>query len=333
PTGLDQRLVQEIRGAGLEPVGRLNNALGAQPDSIRWALGRAKQMGVTTVIFAGEEVLGFKGLIPETAGAFRDLRLLYGSVELGKQRGDELLTKLLADQHVRVHSISSAEMPRLTPQEAVERYVRAAAERNIRLEYVRLPGSVSDHTFDDSIGYVDRLSDGIAKAGFGLASPVPFGRVLPEGFAGRLPRALIALGVGAGAVMLLAGLIPIGRGRQALLTVIAAALCAGLVLSGIGLGLQLVALLAAVVFPTLAFVLFPQPVGAFAEHTHASVRERTEAVIPAVYEFLAISLVTFIGALMVAGLLSELEFMVKIRSFAGIKVATVIPLLVVGWMY
>jgi hypothetical protein len=109
--------------------------------------------------------------------------------------------------------------------------------------------------------------------------------------------------------------------------------CALLVLSGKSIGLQLVALLAAVVFPALGFILFPQPLGAFEDHTHAVVRNRSQAIIPAAAEFAALSVVTLAGALMVAGLLSELPFMIKTSSFAGIKAATVVPLLLVGFVY
>ncbi len=331
--GLNPRAVERINALDLDPVGRIYSALGADPESIRWKLKRLWDRGIDTVIFAGEEVLGFNKLINQTAAAFREFNLLYGSIEFGKQRGDAGLSTQLEDRLVRVHSISPAEMARLMPHEAIERYVRAAAERNIRLNYVRLPVTAGPNTFQSAVQYVDRLSNETARSGFGLASPLPFSRVWPTDVPGRLPAALIALGVGAGAVMLMAGVVPLTGGLQAAFGLVVALACAALALSGVTLGLQLVALLAAVVFPTLGFVLFPQPVGAFEEHEHAAVRDRSEAIVPAVGEFAMISLVTLIGALMVAGLLSELPFLVKTKGFIGIKAATVLPILLVGWIY
>lgn len=333
PTGLDLPSVNQIRNAGLTPVARLLNPLGLSSESLRWELGRVKELGITTLVFAGDEVMGFSGLVHDTAQTIRDLGLLYGSVEFGKQRGDQGMSELLKDRLVRVHSISSGEMARLTPKEAVERYVRAAAERNIRLLYVRLPETVTSDTFRDNVEYVHRLAQDTVKAGFGLSEPSTFGRVWPDSLQGRLPVAAIGLGVGAAALLLLAGIVPVSRSLQALLTLGAGIVCALLVLSGKNIGLQLVALLAAVVFPALGFILFPQPLGAFEDHTHAVVRNRSQAIIPAVVEFAAISAVTLIGALMVAGLLSELPFMLKTSSFAGIKAATVLPLLLVGFVY
>jgi len=333
PTGLDPNALQRIRDAGLEPIGRLQTPAGLTRESLRWVLLGVKDQGVNTLIFAGDEVLGFSGLVKDTAAEMRGLGLLYGSVEFGKQRGDQGLSELLRDRLIRVHSISSAEMARLTPKEAIERYVRAAAERNIRLSYVRFPETVTANTFQDSVDYVRQLARDTARAGFGLRSPSTFDRVHPDSLVGRLPVAVIALGVGAGALLLLAGMVPVRRPTQAVLSLAAALVCALLVLSGKNIALQLVALLAAVVFPTLAFVLFPQPIGAFEDHAHALVRNRRLAVVPALGEFAAISAVTLVGAVMVAGLLSELPFMIKTAGFAGIKAATVVPLLLVSLVY
>ncbi|HTE20486.1 MAG TPA: DUF5693 family protein, partial [Armatimonadota bacterium] len=333
PVGLDPEEVEAVRAAGLTPVARINNPLSLKPDTLRWLLGRVKEQGIGTVIFAGEEVLGYRGLIPQTAEAFRELGLLYGSVEFGKQRGDEQLSARLQDRLVRVHSITSAEMARLPVTEAVERYVRAAMERNIRLNYIRLPVAVTEQTFDDALEYVEDVATTTAAAGFGLASPVPLGEVWPDPMLERAARALIGLGIGAAAALLLAGLVPLSRRAQAGLVLASGLLCALLAFSGVSIGLQMVALLAAVVFPTLAFVLFPQPVAAFQDPVHPLVRKPENALAPAVAQFAAISLVTLAGAVMLAALLSELAYMVKIESFAGIKLATVAPLGLVGIIY
>lgn len=334
PIGIDPVEVAEVKAAGLEPVGRINNPLALTPTSLRWVLERLKRQGIRTVVFAGEEVLGYRKLIKETARVFRELDLVYGSVEFGKQRGDEGLSRELLDKLVRVHSISQAEMARLPDSEAIERYVRAAVERNIRVNYVRLPGNPTGRTFEDSVEYVHDLSRDLAKAGFGISDKiVPFGYVWPSEMVGRLGRACIALGVGAGAVLLLALLVPLRPRGQAVLALVAAGFCAVLVLTGKTLFLQLVALLAAVTFPSLAFLLIPQPVGAFEDHEYVAARNRRQAVVPAVAEFATISAITLVGTAMVAGLLSELSFMVKVDSFAGIKAATVVPLFIVSLAY
>ncbi len=333
PTGLDADALEAARAAGLEPIGRLSNSVGLTEESLRWSLKRAKDAGVRIVIFTGEEVLGFAKLIPQAAAAFREFDLIYGSVEFGKQRGDEKMSTLLLDRMVRVHSIAAAEMPRLTTKEAVERYVRAGVERNIRLCYVRLPGTVTSNTFGDNVTYVADLKRGMQKEALGVRLTDPFPRVWPEGGMGRWVFALIGLAVGGGAALLLAGVVPIAKPKQAVLALMFGVGAAGMIAGGWEKGPELAALAAAVIFPTLAFLLFPQPVGAFEEHKHAAVRERSQAVVPAVAEFAAISVVTLVGALLVAGLLSELPYLMKVRGFIGIKIATIVPIFLVGAVY
>jgi hypothetical protein len=330
PVGLDETLLRQVREAGLEPVGRIQNPLGLTEESLRWSLRRLREAGVRVVIFAGEEVLGYRGLVEKTAAAMRELGLHYGSVEFGKQRGDDGLSRLMADQLVRVHSISAAEMPRLTPQEAIERYVRAMVERNIRLDYVRLPGTVTTHTLDDSVEYVKKLSKQIAAAGFVSGTPHGFSPVWPDPQAGRIAVAAMALGVGGAAALLLAALVPLPHPAQSRLGLLLGLGCAAVALTPLSISLSLVALLAAIVFPTLGFVLAALPVGAFVEERDAPRKSGLGGV---VVQFLLISAITLVGAVMVAGLLSELPYMIKIRSFAGIKAATVVPLLMIGWIY
>lgn len=333
PVGIDPLTAGEVRAAGLEPIARVYNPPGLTAPSLQWKLWRAKQLGATTFIFAGDEVLGFRGLIEETARLFEDMGLLYGTIELGKQRGDAGLSARLEERLVRVHSISPAEMARITPEDAIERYVRAAVERNIRLNYVRLPDAVTKQTFADSVDYVQRLSRQTVRAGFGLGAPIPFTQVWESAGLRALFGGLIGLGIAAGAALLLAGVFVLSRTQQAVAAALLGLGGAALGAAPVHLGPELMALTGAIVFPTLAFVLFPQPLGAFEEHEHAAVRERTEAVVPAVAEFAAISLVTLVGALMVAAQLSELSYLVKTEQFVGIKAATALPLLLVGAIY
>lgn len=337
PTGLDEAAVQQCVRAGLEPVGRINNPLGLTADSLTWDLTRVRRLGIRTVVFAGEEVLGFKGLIPQTADAIRGLGMLYGSVEMGKQRGDEELSRLLEERLVRVHSISSAEMPRLTPKEAIERYVRAAAERNIRLDYVRLPGIVGANTYADSVAYVRSLSETLDRAKFGLVKQgvgaQPFEHVWSNVWVGRLLSGFIGLGAGAGLALLIAGMLPLPRGRQAVVGGVLAVLCGVLAFTGSPKALQVVTLVVAVVFPTLGFILFPQPIGAFAEVARGGARHPRAALSGALVEFACISIVTLCGGFMIGALLAKLPFMIKTESFAGIKAATVLPLALVGMFY
>ena len=135
--------METVKRNGLLVAPRLVNFTGVTADNIGWELAQTKQQcsgaqGIGPVIFAGSSVLGNRGLIKATADALASDELTYGSVELGKTFGDEDLSRMAAARTVRVHSIGTDEMGNMDEPTAVERFVRAAKERNIRVCYVRL---------------------------------------------------------------------------------------------------------------------------------------------------------------------------------------------------
>jgi Family of unknown function (DUF5693) len=330
PIGLDPAETGAVRAVGLDLVGRVYNFLGATPPSIGWALGEARAQGVRTVIFAGEDVLGFQRRLGDTAAALAAGDMFYGQVEFGKQRGDEALAQRVQDRLIRVHSIAAGETGRLEEDEAIERYSRAVGERNIRLCYVRLMGTVSEDTYRDSWDYVRKIKEEVKGSGFVLGPAHPLDEVDGPTLARRLADALIGAGIGAAALLLLASLFPISDRRQLVLTLLFAALGAGALAAGGHKGRQLAALGAALVFPTLAFVWVPQPVGAFAGERR---RWPRAPVAQALRQFAVMSAISGLGALFVAATLSQRAYMLKVESFAGIKAAHVLPLLGVAAFY
>jgi hypothetical protein len=160
--GLDPAVVAQVRGAGLQVVGRVSNWDGVTPESISWTLGQLRGQGVGTVIFSGDEVLGYKGYVaddPEKPGrdstesALRRLGLFYGTVEFVKQKGDPLLTRAAVDpgrprahdfrrrdgdgQHLRERPALSARGARAQHPPAVRAPVSPGAGRPERERRVR----------------------------------------------------------------------------------------------------------------------------------------------------------------------------------------------------
>ncbi|MBM3457740.1 MAG: hypothetical protein FJX77_04315 [Armatimonadetes bacterium] len=331
--GLDGEQVREVQAAGLSVVGRLSNYPGLTEAVLTAVLEDVRRQNIRVLIFNGEEVLGFRSLLRPAAAQVQAKELLYGSIEFGKQRGDESLTLALTEHLVRVHSISPAEMARMTPGEATERYVRAAEERNLRLHYVRLPVGAQREPLLESLGYLRRLGAELRAGGFVLGDPHPFRPVWTSSGAARGAAAGVALGVGAGAALLVAVLIPLSSVAQLGLGAGLAAAGAFAAAASIPLLTQGLALVAAVVFPTLALTLTPLPIGAYENHPYVPPVPRDGRLVSVVGEFALRCLVTLIGALLVAALLSELPYLVKARSFQGVKLATVAPLGLTALLY
>ena len=214
PIGLDSAAVQAVRQNGLLVAPRLVNFTGVTDANIRWELAQtrrqcASKIGLGPVIFAGSSVLGNRGLIGTTADAFVKDGLTYGSVELGKTLGDDDLSRLADARTVRVHSIGVDEMGTMDEPTAVERFVRAAKERNIRVCYVRLftfgltKNADVLHANTQFVGdIVKQMREARLTVGEGPAHPytdAEGGDPKP----GLILRLLMGLGVAGGALLLL----------------------------------------------------------------------------------------------------------------------------------
>lgn len=267
------------------------------------------------VIFSGDEVLGFRALLSRTAEEMRRQGMLYGSVEFGKQKGDERLTRLLLDRVVRVHSVPVAEMSTLSPGELLERYTRAVRERNIRLCYVRLPSSLEEQPLQGAARFITQLRASLQEAGYRIGEPHPF----------TDPKVPVWIWWITGGSALVAGVLVLERlfalRHSAWLALGAFALGLALAYAGGETGRKACALAAAVAFPSLGFVL-----------TNV-LRSARSPVLYALGVFAGVTLFSLAGGLHVVALLASLPFMVKANQFAGIKLAHLLPVLAVGWAY
>ncbi len=325
--GLDPDTIALARGAGLGIVGRVSNWGGVTPDGLVWVLGELKTQGASTVLFSGDELLGYKGYLipdgktpgpPTTADVLRNLDLYYGAIEFGKQKGDPELARAAPDRVVRVHTIPGSEMATATIPASVQRFSLAARERNIRLLFVRLfldePDPITVNT--EYVGKIARelergnLETGIAHGYDTLG-------------VGRLSRLLMGLAIGAGLVLLadavtgcLAGGIGVGGGTLVWL-------CAGAVVAlaalASGIGVKLAALAAFLVFSSLGML--------------ASDLLDKDTPFKAWGRFLFASVVTAFGAVLVVGLLADRVFLVKADAFIGIKASLAVPVLLAALVY
>ncbi len=332
PTGLDTEALTSVRAARLQVAARVWNPPTISQSSIRFIVGKLTDTQVDAVIFAGEEVLGFRELLPAASDALLASGLRYGSVEFGKQRGDDRMARAMGSRMLRVHSISPGEMARLSPAEAVERYARAASERNIRLFYIRFPAGAFVDGTRGAGRFVSSVGQATVRYGFGLAAAHELKPTWDPGPL-RLARGCMGLGAGAAVALLLILLIPIPTHRHGVLGVGFGLLFSAAAASGVGIGIEATALTAAVVFPSLGPLLLPQPVGAFDRHEKLAARDRSAGILSASLEFSALVAITLCGGVLVAALLADVPYMLKTDSFAGVKLATTLPLIVVGISY
>ncbi|MER3403133.1 MAG: hypothetical protein C4337_07515 [Armatimonadota bacterium] len=302
--GLDPDAVQAVRLAGHTVVARLSNQPNLSDLAIRGSLRRANEQGASLVIFSGDQVLGFRERVEATAEAIHTFGMRYGSIEFGKQAGDSALAHRLVDRTVRVHSISASETLTLSPQEIVARLERAVQERNIRVVYLRLEGGSTQGLRQ----VVRTLSQALVRSGYRIerSGARPFRPLNPP----LWQFAVVGTGVG---VLIGWVLLQFRRGLGVLPLLLGmgfGALCLH------PFGRKLTALASAILFPTLGLVVLP-----------AFMRGSAWRALPIPFGW------SLLGALHVVGLLAESPFLIKADQFLGVKVAHLVPLLLVALFY
>lgn len=317
--GLPSDEVGTVQKSGLAIVARIVNNPTLTTKAIDATFAELKSQGINRIICNGEEVYGFRGLIPYVADKINTESFVYGSIEFAKQRGDAGLCEKLKGKYIRVHSIPVAEMAGMAPSTAVERFTRAVKERSLRLCYVRLPATSGEDPLGENLNFVTSISNEITHARYTMGTAKPFE---------NSPRplwslALIAITIAAGGVLLINSVMSLSpTAKYGLLT-------AGIII-GVGLvvvaekGRQGMALLSALIFPTLGVTLFA---GKYFNNDKAE----DQIVKKSVLIFLGASVFTLIGAAMIVGLLADQSYVVKLNQYVGIKPSQVFPLMFVGF--
>jgi hypothetical protein len=318
--GFDQDVAAAAKSAGLHIVARPRNFPGLTSGGLSFCLADSRRTGARLVLFYGEEVLGYRGLVRATARELRRNReLLYGSVELAIQKGCQALGRELKGRLARVHSISAQELSGMSPEEAAARFVRAATERNVRVCYVRLFLFPQAQPVRENLRYVGLIARGLERKGFHIGAARPMRDFKPDLWL----RLVIAAGAAAAAVLLLGQVAPLSNGLKLALLAASWAVGAGIFQVGHGLLWKEKALLSAVVFPSLALVWLWRILDRFQGFA------RPARAIGMAAGCLAFAWgVSLGGGLMVAGLLSERIYFVKVDQFLGTKLAMILPLLI-----
>jgi hypothetical protein len=335
--GLEPSQVQAVQAGGAQVVARLYNFPGVNAFAIRGMMQQLHGQGATLLVFAADQVLGYRQAMEATAQAVRAFRMRYGSVEFGKQVGDTSLGLLIPERTVRLHSVSAAEALQMTPTELVERFERAAQERNIRVLYIRLGAGNTAQLRT----LIQSLTDALSRSGFTIRAggARPFEPLEPPLW--MFP--LVGLGVGVLTGWVLWQLRANGWSAWLpLLMGIAFAL-----LSWLPLGRKAVALCAAVLFPTVGLIMLPAiapsplrsptPTPALPVNGEGIGQGQPQGAASTLIWMGGLLAFAFgwslMGALHIVGLLAGTAFLVKADQFVGIKLAHGLPLLLVGGFY
>lgn len=306
--GLSPEEAIQAQNAGLTIVARCSNVVGATAAYIQGTLAWAHELGATVFLPQGDQVIGRRDELKTTVETLRQLGMLYATPEFTKISGDDVILKSAPELVVRLHSAQSAELDRMSVADAIERYSKAARERNMRVLLVRPLSFAGDQPVNDFGQFLANIRAEVEHEGNHMGQPAPF----KDAGVPKLLPVLIALC--AVPVAFWIGWVAFpwkwaGPACGALMLLLAAA-------SITKTGSQLGALAASMAFPTAALLSLD-----FRKLTHPIV------------DFLTTTLFSWVGGLAIAGMLNGLPYYVRAETFPGVKLSVFLPIAIVAAYY
>jgi len=312
---------------GIEGTPRFFNTPYETPRSIELKISALSELGDSgIVIFDGESVLGFPGLIEETAIEMKKHDgWNFGMVELTPQDGSSRLARNLPGRVLPVHSISEDELSLMSRGAAIERYLRAVRDRGVRVLYVRpysnLYGLGLKEIFETNIEYTANLVGALEKAGYKTGKAEPLGPFVIS----KPLRGICIAGAAALAGLLIAQFATL----PSILSFAAAAAAFFAVVflpaDHVRLFTKIAALATACTVPPLAVARFFTPPW------------RRESVIEGISKtsarWLSATAITVAGGIFVAAMLSHRDFYLRLDVFSGVKLAFLLPLIILFFAY
>ncbi|NLI89975.1 MAG: ABC transporter ATP-binding protein [Epulopiscium sp.] len=279
------------------------------------------------VYFADPEIAGLRsgdkpGIEPEIIEFAKDNQIGHIEFFSEKQKGLYPLFKQSSGggadyKAVRLHTATDAEVMKLTPKEMLSRYWLAATERNQQVLLFKKANTNNMEDDYERLQYeIEEFANKAESKGYRISNEVKSYN-LPLG---SFWQAFLS-GLGAIIVfMLFFDLLDLRK--LGLILGILGTIAYGTILKiKPTLGLQLMALFGASIFPAYA--------------VSWALQKETKTLRETIFLFLRTCLISFGGALTIVGLLSRTSFGLTIDLFVGVKLAHLIPIILVlaGYIY
>ncbi|MDK2820480.1 MAG: hypothetical protein PWP31_445 [Clostridia bacterium] len=303
----DMKMVQQL---GMYIIPQVRWWYGANPVSLEETLQplRDYQGHILALLFNDKLLPGFN-YIDSLKEQIEQLGVPLGIIEFFPQEGLDKLVILLDKKAIRVHSMSENEMNNMAFSKAIDRFELAVKERNMRILIVRFnfsPGTTD--WLKNNLNYINELTRTLENKGFIIGQAKPF----PSYPFSRLWLFICGLGVIAAGILLMDkfGFFWLGM-VMGLVGLIAWTGSLGLGYNMI-LARKVMALGASIIFPTLALLTAWRPTG--------------RSLWSSIMILLRTTLISFMGAIIIASILTDNTFILKINEFSGVKLAFIAPL-------
>jgi O-antigen/teichoic acid export membrane protein len=297
--------IEEIKQSGLTLVWRVPNLPKEESGYLYGQLFDLADQDSDRILFLGDEAAGFPdpGPIKEFAGQMNENGMSAYAIEFADQKGFFTLSNTIDMNVIRLHSLDLNRVS--SPEEGIDRAVRAVKERNIRSIFLRMEtADTGEESLKNTAQFIEKVEStmpGLFHAG--KAEPfqkidVPVWSTL---FAFLAAISFIAL----------AALDIFKRKSLFYLALIGGAVISlGYAVLGKTLLVQGLALLVAVITPIYAIL---------------PIRD-TKGLKNILITYLRAIVVSAIGILIMVALLNGNSYLVKVEAFRGVKLIYVIPI-------
>jgi hypothetical protein len=341
--GFSEEDIELVINLGFQVILRLKNFSPINKEDIDFKFKESDEAGkISGIIFDGETALGypFQENLIFTAKILKTKGYPFGIIEFADQKGIETIAQSASELAVRVHSITKEEMKIIPKQEAIDRWIRAAKERKVRIFYIKPFMKSDSDIIEENLSYIRAIKENLKASGFstGKASLLSATYQEPKIFV-----LLLILGVISGGLILLKNIFNLKKYQEYSMLFLGILFSLFLLFLNQEIFLiKLMALLAALIFPTLAILsnekYFLEKNNLNLENSTAFPKNNLGFILmikEVLSGFFRVILITFSGALLIAALLSNNKFMLGIEQFSGIKISYLIPLflvLVIMWL-
>ncbi|WP_143469640.1 DUF5693 family protein [Lentibacillus sediminis] len=309
--GYNQMAMEKLQQHDLNYVLRVENDTSGQHKEINQKtvdrLIQWKSDATSNLLFTGQDVIGYpdQQQITNFAKQLSDAGYQFYTIEFTTQRGLSKIARYTDYEMIRLHSI---DLDNKTLEENVDQAIRAVKERNIRSVFFHIQNGEPAESFKSATEFVASVHQEM-PAHFEAGTPQSFLQVQTPIW---IQITLLAAGVIF--TFLASGMINNFKLRIASAVFMAVLALCHLLLHSL-ISLQAFALIIAVFTPVYAVLATKESSG--------KIRDIT-------FQFIKTLGISFIGIILVVGLLNGNAFMTGFELFRGVKVVYIVPILAIA---
>ncbi len=338
----DKEKIDIVKNTGLEVVLRPLNYVNRWKGEkyVKTNLEQYKKFGIKPryMIFTSKEILGYPKYVDLVKDFISDnnmkIALIESSVERGHvvQKGLDKLTRDLDYNAVRLYSIPDYIQQRFKyigyegAEEIENTLYRAITERNIRVVYFT-PFKLDSERYVTDFNEYEKTFNNLEKRIAAHNLTIGEANAMKPNHINIILKMLIGIGILCGGIILLQEMFKI---KEKVLNVIIIFGALAIIITSIvipNLSNLVLAMAAAIVFPSLSMIYFCKKLKYYYDNKNGNVSIK-DNILLGIKQLVVMALISGIASIFIASLLSDIEFLLEMDIFRGVKLVQLLPILV-----